>query len=118
MIVLYGEGTERQAKEEKCINTDRKVKLGILESLLRGLRVPPHGQLAALLLCSPAVVHRPDAVLAHDAAFDTAAGGRFSHDLFIAMYVTLFNAKRVHARIAPSNPALSFDVFVWSLAQL
>ena len=51
-------------------------------------------------------------------SFDFDKSGRFSHDIFIAMYVTLFNAQRVHQRLAPSNPALSFDVFVWGISQM
>ena len=50
---------------------------------------------------------------------DFDKSGRFTQDIFIAMYVTLVNAQRVHMRLAPmAGPALSFDVFVWSLAQM
>uniref|UniRef100_A0A7S2NAI7 EF-hand domain-containing protein n=1 Tax=Haptolina brevifila TaxID=156173 RepID=A0A7S2NAI7_9EUKA len=48
-------------------------------------------------------------------SYDFDKSGRFSKEVFIAMYVTLYNAKRVHARLQ-SN--LSFDVYLWSIAQL
>ena len=51
-------------------------------------------------------------------AHDFDKSGRFGQDVFIAMYVTLTNARRVHARLQPGNPTLSFDVYVWSLGQL
>ena len=51
-------------------------------------------------------------------SYDFDKSGRFSIDIFIAMYVTLFNAKQVHARMLTTNPSLSFDVYVWSLGQL
>eukprot|EP00325_Prymnesiales_sp_UTEX-LB-985_P021409 CAMPEP_0174732480 /NCGR_PEP_ID=MMETSP1094-20130205/59489_1 /TAXON_ID=156173 /ORGANISM="Chrysochromulina brevifilum, Strain UTEX LB 985" /LENGTH=170 /DNA_ID=CAMNT_0015934999 /DNA_START=30 /DNA_END=542 /DNA_ORIENTATION=+ len=48
-------------------------------------------------------------------SFDFDKKGRFNIDVFIAAYVTLANAKRVHDRLQ-SN--ISFDVYVWSIAQL
>ena len=50
---------------------------------------------------------------------DFDKSGRFTQDIFIAMYVTLVNAQRVHQRLAAMvGPALTFDVFVWSLGQM
>ena len=52
-------------------------------------------------------------------SFDFDKSGRFSRDLFIAMYVSLFNAQRVHQRLAPmAGPQFTFDVFIWSLGQM
>ena len=39
-------------------------------------------------------------------------------DVFIAMFVTLYNARRIHARLQPQMPNLSFDLYLWSVAQL
>lgn len=52
-------------------------------------------------------------------SYDFDKSGRFSQDLFIAMYVALVNAQRVHQRLAPmAGPAFTFDLFVWSLGQM
>ncbi len=49
-------------------------------------------------------------------SYDFDKSGRFSQDIFIAMYVTLFNAQRIHQRL--NLPGLDFNVFVWSLGHL
>jgi len=51
-------------------------------------------------------------------SFDFDKSGRFSQDIFIAIYVQLQNARKVHQKLAQGNPALSFDVYIWSIAQL
>jgi hypothetical protein len=41
------------------------------------------------------------------------------HDIFVAMYVSLVNAKRVHDRLKTlAGPQFSFDVYVWGLGQM
>ena len=51
-------------------------------------------------------------------SYDFDKSGRFSQPIFIAMYVALVNAQRVHQRISPMAPGLSFDAYVWGLAQM
>ena len=51
-------------------------------------------------------------------SYDFDKSGRFDINIFIAMYVALSNAARVHARIQPMAPQLTFDLYVWGLAQL
>jgi len=38
-------------------------------------------------------------------------------ETFIEMYVALFNAQRTHQRLQPIVPQLTFDLYVWALAQ-
>ena len=51
-------------------------------------------------------------------SYDFDKSGRFDQGIFIAMFVALSNAQRVHQRLQPMAPTLTFDLFVWSLAQM
>ena len=70
-----------------------------------------------------AMARRPE----HNRAAASPAVGPLSRRLvrrsrrrvvLLPQYVTLVNAQRVHARMQPMLPTLTFDVYVWSIAQL
>lgn len=51
-------------------------------------------------------------------SFDFEQSASLSLESFLHMFVTLFNAQAVHRSLVGMHPALSFDQFVWSLAQV